>query len=896
QAMLVMPGGVITGGDGNTQGSQNGGRIAVYDFNDIPSTVPNDSVIINPIEGRVKPSDEEFVVDGTATATSGVQRVEVMLRERDTNQYLQDNMTWGNASNTFDATLASPGGTSTTWSVPLTISGNHRILLYSRTFGNNGTNEPLASRPLQRIESFGMTDQTPSTSITGPNTSVIPTTTFIVTGTATDDVGVNSITVSMRDAQNRYLQADGSAQANYNTFRITPDVIGATSATWSWEVTVPYEAEWEAGAVAVDTAGQSDLREGVRSWIVSDTAVPPTVDIATPAVMIPPTAIAPLTMAPGSPVTFSGSATDDESLHDVTVSLSNSATGERLAADGTWGVNVQAGLHRISPLDISGSTYNWSYTTPFNLTSGTYSFTVRASDDLGLTTASSNQGRLTINVQVPGDAFPNATINPTGTVNGVQVLHLDLAGGATDDIGVSAVRVTVRELDSSRYVQPNGTLSAAAAYLDATLGSPGATSTTWTLSLDLPTQGTYAVTAFAYDTSNQQNPSTSGATSRYPIYPGDLPPTVTDNLYSPEEGTVFTDGRIFVSGRVEDDQQIAQAQVAIRNGLGQYMSSTGAFTSTTVSWRSAFLNSPGSPGSNFSYTTPTIPPGSYAVFARGIDQHGFATLVPPQRNVTVEGFTSNLPPVANFTYSCVANVCSFDGRSSTDETTPTLTYSWNFGNGSGSGPVPTRTYTSPNTYTVILTVRDENGLSGVTSQTVTIVEPPGNLPPVPVINLPSCAARVCNISGIGSVDPNLGDTFTYLWNFGDGTAPSTSSAPSHTFLVDGTYTLTLTTTDGWGDFASITRVVTITEPVTNVAPIPVIGAPVCAARACNFFGTGSSDPNGDAITYVWNWGDLTATSTGATPSHTYAANGTYTVTLTVTDAWGKFASITRVVT
>ena len=415
----------------------------------MPSTVPNDSVIINPIEGRVEESDEPFTVDGTATATSGVQRVEVMLRERDTNQYLQDNMTWGNASNTINATLASPGATSTAWSLSgLTISDNHRILLYSRTFATNGTSEALTARPLQRIETFGIADQTPTTSITGPSTSVIPTETFTITGTASDDVGVNSIRVSIRDAQNRYLQADGTATSNYNTFTVQPDVIGATSATWSWEVTVPYEGEWEAGATAVDTEGQSDLRDNVRTWIVSDTAVPPEVTISAPAVMIPPVTIPALTMAPGSPVTFSGTATDDEGLHDVTVTLQNSATGERLASDGTWGTNVSAGNYRISPLDIGGTSYNWSYTTPFNLTSGTYSFSVRASDDLGLTTSSTNQGRLTINVQVPGDAFPNGTITPTGTINGVQVLHLDLAGAATDDIGVSAVKVTVEERDT----------------------------------------------------------------------------------------------------------------------------------------------------------------------------------------------------------------------------------------------------------------------------------------------------------------------------------------------------------------------------------------------------------------------------------------------------------------
>ena len=75
-------------------------------------------MILNPIEGRVEESDVPFVVDGTATATSGVQRVELMLRERDTNQYLQDNLTtWSNASNTINAILASPGATSTAWSL-----------------------------------------------------------------------------------------------------------------------------------------------------------------------------------------------------------------------------------------------------------------------------------------------------------------------------------------------------------------------------------------------------------------------------------------------------------------------------------------------------------------------------------------------------------------------------------------------------------------------------------------------------------------------------------------------------------------------------------------------------------------------------------------------------------
>ena len=62
--------------------------------------------------------------------------------------------------------------------------------------------------------------------------------------------------------------------------------------------------------------------------------------------------------------------------------------------------------------------------------------------------------------------------------------------------------------------------------------------------------------------------------------------------------------------------------------------------------------------------------------------------------------------------------------------------------------------------------------------------------------------------------------------------------------------------------------------------------------------TGTVDPEGHTIKgYSWNWGDGTALSTGASPSHTYTLPGTYTITLTVTDSWNRAgAPVTRDVT
>jgi PKD repeat protein len=59
----------------------------------------------------------------------------------------------------------------------------------------------------------------------------------------------------------------------------------------------------------------------------------------------------------------------------------------------------------------------------------------------------------------------------------------------------------------------------------------------------------------------------------------------------------------------------------------------------------------------------------------------------------------------------------------------------------------------------------------------------------------------------------------------------------------------------------------------------------------------SYDPDGDTLTYYWNWGDSALVQQGdAITNHTYATNGTYNITLTVVDSHGASNSITRQVT
>jgi hypothetical protein len=126
--------------------------------------------------------------------------------------------------------------------------------------------------------------------------------------------------------------------------------------------------------------------------------------------------------------------------------------------------------------------------------------------------------------------------------------------------------------------------------------------------------------------------------------------------------------------------------------------------------------------------------------------------------------------------------------------------------------------------------------------------------------------------------------------------PSTlgSTSSTNTGLKKITVTIskngtTLASIIGYRSIAWVDTIPSPTDATGNHSPTAVATAPGGAnkthGQTVSFSGTTSSDPDGDYLSYVWNFGDG-ASATGATTTHVYAYAGTYQVTLTVYDGRG----------
>lgn len=194
---------------------------------------------------------------------------------------------------------------------------------------------------------------------------------------------------------------------------------------------------------------------------------------------------------------------------------------------------------------------------------------------------------------------------------------------------------------------------------------------------------------------------------------------------------------------------------------------------------------------------------------------------------------------------------------------------WAFGDGTSSGqPNPSHVYGISGTFPVSLVVIDNHGCTDTTDQSTIIHVGTSHWASFSQNTDSGCAPLTVNF-----YNSNL-NASTSVWNFGDG-GTSTQIAPSHVYNNPGIYTVSLIVTTSSGCIDTVIHPNAIQAGIQPTANFTFSNGTGCAPFPVHFTNTSTN-----YATCQWNFGDGT-TSNSSNPTHSYTANGIYSVTLTV---------------
>jgi gliding motility-associated-like protein len=377
-------------------------------------------------------------------------------------------------------------------------------------------------------------------------------------------------------------------------------------------------------------------------------------------------------------------------------------------------------------------------------------------------------------------------------------------------------------------------------------------------------------------TINFTNTSTGPGTITYQWFFGDGgTSTATNPSYTYTVGGTYTVTLIGTS-------TTGCADTIIKNNLVVVQNVVSGFTSVDSVCVGALAN--------FVNTTSPLPPTATWNFGDGNSQagvnatHAYAAPGTYQVKLVNQYATCNdsitrsirvlAKPTANFNGTNIIGCKPPLTVNFNDLSTGAISWQWSFGNGNTSTlQNPTHTYTNFGQYDITLVVTNASGCTDTLRrpQYVRIVAPT-----LSVSNLPaeSCIPFTLTPNAVINTVDGIA---TYFWDFGDGVT-STLPNPSHTYNVQGTFTvrLIITTNGGCTDSLIFTNGVRVgTPPTVNFSAAPLV---ICAFQPVTF--TDLSSANVDR--WLWNFGDGT-TSSVQNPTHSYQDTGLFTVTLTATN-------------
>ncbi|MAS54336.1 PA14 domain-containing protein [Nocardioides sp.] len=413
---------------------------------------------------------------GTATDNRSITSVRVAIYNRDdaTNRWLQPNGTWGPSYAYRSPVLAEPGVASTTWSIDITLpEGNFAVDAVAVDGVGNVDLSSVFRRFSVNDNPVQADTQAPVVAVTSPvKRDTVRTTSFTASGTSGDNRGVDSVRVAVRNrTTGDWLQDNGSWAPGFASRNPALASPGATSSTWSLPLTLA-TGSYALDVRATDTSGNQS----------PSTYHPFEVDASAPDNQAPSTTVAsPAKNATvGSPVTFTGTSTDNKGVSQMRVAIYNrvDSTNKWLQANGTWGPSY---AFRSATLANPGATSTgWSISIP--LPDGLYGLDAKAVD----TSDNKDPSSPFVPFQVGNDqAAPVAKVAKRSA---------QVSGVASDDSSVRKVQVEVKKAGKGKkkWVTKKGRLARKSKTLSTTLAAPGARTSRWALGLDL-SPGKYVV-------------------------------------------------------------------------------------------------------------------------------------------------------------------------------------------------------------------------------------------------------------------------------------------------------------------------------------------------------------------------------------------------------------------
>jgi hypothetical protein len=364
---------------------------------------------------------------------------------------------------------------------------------------------------------------------------------------------------------------------------------------------------------------------------------------------------------PLASVTMTGTAADNSSIGNVEVSVKDAGTGLWWdSADASWETTKTYSLASYTAGTAPATSVSWRFVFPGVTRQGRYLAEVRARDHNGNVSQSTVRSFAMTGATPPPIGPPTTADNvrpdgrllfpapPPQPAANLPLGTVHFSGDASDNMGVTNVRVALKNNANGRWWTGTGSSGFSTTYTtwEATLTSPGGTSTGWSWDWLPRAAGTYTISVEARDAAGNVDPSKPNVVFNVTSEAPDTVPPDTD-ITQPAAGASLPTGNVSMTGTATDDRQVTAVRLAIVNGSGQYWTGSGwSTTSTTVN---AAVTGGGTASATWSYTLTGGTADGYVVTATAVDASNNVDASPASRSFTLSGAPDTTAPTPTVT-------------------------------------------------------------------------------------------------------------------------------------------------------------------------------------------------------------------------------------------------------